>query len=40
MDQYAYNGAYDQGDASCMRIRPIYDRHGKFLGRREVNMCS
>ena len=33
---YGYPYTYDDG---CLAYRPIYDRYGRFRGRRLVNVC-
>ena len=42
-----WGGGYDAGivdtdgynDDSCIRWRPIYDKYGEYVGRRQVNVC-
>lgn len=38
---YAYNDyGYDYTDPGCITVRPMYDRYGRYLGRRTVNVCE
>jgi hypothetical protein len=37
---YAYGDGYDYGyDNGCIQYRPVYNRYGRFIGRRAVNVC-
>lgn len=46
---YPYGAYYDYGygpyngdsyrNGGCVRLRPVYDRHGRYLGRHYVDMC-
>jgi len=42
---YPYYGGYYYGgygypyDNGCVQLQPVYSRHGRYLGRRWVNVC-
>ena len=36
---YGYGYGYGPYDDGCYAYRPIYDRRGRYLGRRLVNIC-